>query len=61
MNRFEYDGKVYIAQPEIRLCRGCAFRDAEPRCSDMEPLPLCQEDTREDEREIIWVEEVKEA
>jgi len=56
MDRFELDGKVYVAEDSAgRKCGACALL-----CLDSHVCVehLCCADEREDGREIIWVEEV---
>ena len=58
MDRFELDGKTYVAKDEISRCEGCGLAGMfNPSCAEMEPFPSCQASARADEREIIWVEE----
>jgi len=56
MDRFELDGKVYVAEDAAgRSCGACALLSFGPYICGKH---LCCDDEREDGREIIWVEEV---
>ena len=56
MDRFELDGKVYVAEDHYKPgCGKCALLSLDEfLCFDYP----CQDSHREDGREIIWVEEV---
>ena len=61
MDKFELDGKTYIAKRAMtsyNLCSGCAF-DPLPSCT-WTGIQECCAEHREDGKDIIWVE-VKEA
>ena len=55
MNRFEYEGKTYVAHSipdNVGICHGCAFRYLFDVCT-----LACSSPGREDGFDIIWVEE----
>jgi len=57
MDKFEHEGKTYVAKEEesgMGLCDGCAFIDDDCVCKGSFQ---CEANQREDKREIIWVEE----
>jgi len=56
MDKFELEGKTYVAKdapPPFDLCSGCAF-DPLPSCAE---IPECCGVNRADGRDTIWVEE----
>ena len=57
MDRFELDGKVYVAKDDDpnSFCNGCAGDGVMSLCAK---LPECYHTRRDDARDIIWVEEV---
>jgi|GEM_PF-6017458 len=55
MDKFELEGKTYVAKDApapFDLCSGCVF-DPLPSCTEVQE---CCAANREDNRDIIWVE-----
>lgn len=60
-NRFKVDDKVYVAKDCNRcdgfpICHGCAF--SQQHCAEITERPYCSGCLREDERDVIFVEEI---
>jgi len=56
MDKFELEGKTYVAKgamTSFNLCSGCVF-DPLPSCTEVQE---CCAEHREDGKDIIWVEE----
>ena len=54
MDRFEHEGKTYVAKDEVIWCKGCAFGIGYT-CAAPDSAPPCWAD----DRDFIWVEEAK--
>ena len=61
MDRFEYEGKTYVAKDAVSACRDCAFDD-DNLCQNVREMPgsECGHRDREDGRDIVWVKEESE-
>ena len=64
MDRFEHDGKTYVAKDSDAACHSadgsgtpCAFNDDDHACVDRLDSAPCCPGGRADGRYIIWVEE----
>ena len=64
MDRFEYEGKTYVAKDSDEACHSadglrtpCAFYSDNHACGDRADSAPCVSDHRADGRYIIWVEE----